>query len=372
MDASMITQALDQLAEPHRVLHPDGTLSDGYTPTMDDDALLEAWRMMLLSRVVDERAFSLQRRGRLGTYSSVNGEEAAVVGSAWALDPARDWVVPQYRELPAMLRQGYTLRKALQYFVGDPAGNDMGEDVKVLPYQISLASQLPHAVGLAWGLRHQGLDGVVLAYFGDGASSEGDAHEALNLAGVRRAPVVFVLKNNGWAISTPVSKQTAAASFAARAAGYGMAGELVDGNDLFAMHDACTRAVARARAGEGPTLIEARTYRMGPHNTSDDPTRYVDPVELDEHRAFDPVERVRAYLVSCGLVDEASEEALVAQLRAEVDAAFAEAQDSAPPGVEGIFDHVYARAPTRLDAQRAAAERRAAAQRDAATAREHR
>jgi len=327
---------------------------------------------MLLSRAVDERAFSLQRQGRLGTFSTVNGQEASVVGSAWALDPARDWVVPQYRELPAMLHMGYPLARFLLYCMGNPVGNAMPEGVNLLPFQISLAAQIPHAVGLAWGLRIQGLDAVVMTYFGDGASSEGDAHEALNLAGVRRAPVVFVLKNNGWAISTPVRKQTAAPSFAARAAGYGIAGELVDGNDLFAMHDACTRAVARARAGEGPTLIEARTYRMGPHNTSDDPTRYVDPVELDERRAFDPIERVRRHLRAEGLVDEASEQALVQELRAEVDAAFAEAQDSAPPGAEGIFDHVYARASGRLEAQRAAAEHRAAAQREAATAREQR
>ena len=270
-------------------------------PALEGDALLDAWRAMLRSRVCDERCFSLQRQGRLGTFSPVNGEEAAVVGSAWALDPARDWIVPQYRELPAMLRFGYRLTQAhavLHAATRRAAG--WTPSVNVLPFQISLAAQIPHAVGLAWGLRHQGLDAVVCTYFGDGASSEGDAHEALNLAGVRRAPVVFVLKNNGWAISTPVRKQTAAASFAARAAGYGIAGELVDGNDLFAMHDACSRAVARARAGEGPTLIEARTYRMGPHNTSDDPTRYVDPVELEERRAFDPVARVRRYLTRRG------------------------------------------------------------------------
>jgi pyruvate dehydrogenase E1 component alpha subunit len=149
-----------------------------------------------------------------------------------------------------------------------------------------------------------------------------------------------------------VRKQTATASFAARAAGYGIAGELVDGNDLFAMHDACSRAVARARAGEGPTLIEARTYRMGPHNTSDDHTRYVDPVALEEQRAFDPIARVRRYLTAEGLVDEASEQALVEELRAEVDAAFAEADASASPGAEGLFDHVYARPPRRLERQR--------------------
>jgi pyruvate dehydrogenase E1 component alpha subunit len=338
--------------EPLRLLAPDGTLAEGHVPALEGDELLAAWRAMLRSRVADERCFSLQRQGRLGTFSPINGEEAAVVGSAWALDPARDWVVPQYRELPAMLRHGYRLAQALRYYRGDPAGSRIDPDVHVLPYQISLAAQIPHAVGLAWGLRHQGSDAVVCVYFGDGASSEGDAHEALNLAGVRRAPVVFVLKNNGWAISTPVRKQTAATSFAARAAGYGIAGELVDGNDLFAMHDACSRAVARARAGEGPTLIEARTYRMGPHNTSDDPTRYVDAAELEEQRAFDPVARVRRYLTAEGLADEASEEALVAELRAEFDAAFAEVEASAPPGAAAMFDQVYARPPGRLERQR--------------------
>jgi pyruvate dehydrogenase E1 component alpha subunit len=341
--------------EPLRLLAPDGTLAEGHVPALGGDLLLDAWRAMLRSRVCDERCFSLQRQGRLGTFSPVNGEEAAVVGSAWALDPARDWIVPQYRELPAMLRHGYRLTQALQYYSGNPAGAYMGPGVNVLPYQISLAAQIPHAVGLAWGLRHQGSDGVVCVYFGDGASSEGDAHEAMNLAGVRRAPVIFVLKNNGWAISTPVRKQTAATSFAARAAGYGIPGELVDGNDLFAMHDACTRAVARARAGEGPTLIEARTYRMGPHNTSDDPTRYVDADELEERRATDPVARMRRYLTAEGLTDEASEQRLLDELRAEVGAAVAEAEASPAPGPQALFHHVYARAPARLDAQRAAA-----------------
>jgi pyruvate dehydrogenase E1 component alpha subunit len=350
------------LPEPLRLLAPDGTLAEGHVPALEGEALLDAWRAMLRSRVCDERCFSLQRQGRLGTFSPVNGEEAAVVGSAWALEPGRDWIVPQYRELPAMLRFGYRLAQAMQYYTGKPNGSRMDAAANVLPFQISLAAQLPHAVGLAWGLRIQGLDSVVCTYFGDGASSEGDAHEALNLAGVRRAPVVFVLKNNGWAISTPVRKQTAAASFAARAAGYGIAGELVDGNDLFAMHDACSRAVARARAGEGPTLIEARTYRMGPHNTSDDPTRYVDPVALEEQRAFDPVARVRRYLTAEGLVDDASERALVEELRGEVDAAFAEAEASPTPGAEGLFDHVYARPPERIEGQRRAAKRGAPAQ----------
>jgi pyruvate dehydrogenase E1 component alpha subunit len=328
------------------------TAQTGHAPALEGELLLGAWRAMLRSRVCDQRCFSLQRQGRLGVFSPVNGEEAAVVGSAWALDPARDWVVPQYRELPAMLRQGYRLEQALHYYRGNPAGSRMDPGVRLLPYQISLAAQMPHAVGLGWGLRHQGSDAVVCVYFGDGASSEGDAHESLNLAGVRRAPVVFVLKNNGWAISTPVRRQTAAANFAARAEGYGIAGERVDGNDLFAVYAACSRAVARARAGEGPTLVEAVTYRMGPHNTADDPTRYVDPVELEEHRGHDPIERVRRHLRAEGLIDEASEERLVEELTAEFDAAMADVEAAEPPGAEALFDHVYGRPPPRLERQR--------------------
>jgi pyruvate dehydrogenase E1 component alpha subunit len=304
---------------------------------------------MELSRAFDRRCFSLQRQGRLGTFSTVEGEEAAVIGSALALDPARDWVVPQYRELPAMLHMGYSLTSFLRYFMGDPAGNAMPEGVNVLPFQISLAAQLPHAVGLAWGLRHQGRDGVVCAYFGDGASSEGDAHEAMNLAGVRRAPVVFVLKNNGWAISTPVSLQTAAPSFAARAEGYGFPGVVVDGNDLAAVYDAMCAAVARARSGDGPTLIEARTWRLGPHNTADDPTRYVDPEELDRRRVDDPLVRLRSLV-------EVDGDALRAEVEAEIDAAVAAAEGGAPPGPTALFDHVYADPPERVRRQRAEVE----------------
>lgn len=337
---------------PLCLLTSDGTVAEGYVPALDDAELLSAWRAMLLSRAFDERCFSLQRQGRLGTFSTVHGEEAAVIGSAWALDRDRDWVVPQYRELPAMLHQGYSLTRFLQYFTGDPEGNHMPSGVNVLPFQISLAAQLPHAVGLAWGLRHQGSDGVVVAYFGDGASSEGDAHEAMNLAGLRRAPVIFVLKNNGWAISTPVSKQTAAVSFAARAAGYGFPGELVDGNDLLAVHDATSRAVTRARAGEGPTLIEARTYRLGAHNTADDPTRYVDPAELERRRGADPIDRMRRYLIGRGLIDDDSEAQLAAELAHEIDEAVSAADAGAHPGPEALFDHVYAMPPKRVAEQR--------------------
>lgn len=338
---------------PVQVLAPDGSVPDGYRSPLPDAELLAAYRLMLLSRRVDERAFNLQRQGRLGVFSPVNGQEASVIGSAFALDPVRDWVVPQYRELPAMLRQGHTLERFFLYSMGNPEGNHMPDGVNLLPVQISLAAQIPHAVGLAWGLRHQGLDGVVCVYFGDGASSEGDFHEALNLAGVRRAPVIFFLQNNRWAISTPVSKQTAG-SFAARAAGYGFPGALVDGNDFLAVYEVTVRAVARARTGEGPTLIESHTYRMGPHNTSDDPTRYVDPDELEAHRALDPVARLRAFLTDAHLLSGELEQQMRDENEAELAAALAAAESRGAGRPEQIFDHVYARPPARLLEQRRA------------------
>jgi pyruvate dehydrogenase E1 component alpha subunit len=337
-----------------RILAPDGTVPRDYRPALSREQLLAGFRLMLLSRRVDERAFNLQRQGRLGTFSPVHGQEAAVVGSACALDPARDWVVPQYRELPAMLRHGYTLERFFLYFKGNPEGNRMPEGVNLLPYQISLATQLPHAVGLAWGLRHQGRDGVVCVYFGDGASSEGDFHEACNLAGLRRAPVIFLLQNNRWAISTPVSKQTAAVSFAARAAGYGFPGELVDGNDFFAVYEATRAAVERARAGEGPTLIEARTYRMGPHNTADDPTRYVDQDELEAYRELDPIARLRTYLADTGVLEPGDEAQMREEIERELEEALAAAEAVAAARPEQIFEHVYADPPARVVAQRRA------------------
>jgi pyruvate dehydrogenase E1 component alpha subunit len=338
---------------PWSLLGVDGTPTEGYEPSLSPDELLSAFRLMLLSRQVDERAFSLQRQGRLGTFSQTHGQEASVVGSAWALDPRRDWIVPQYRELGAMLHHGYPLERFLLYFMGNPVGNQMPEGVNVLPFQISLAAQIPHAVGLAWGLRAQGQDAVVMTYFGDGASSEGDAHEAMNLAGVRRAPVVFWLQNNGWAISTPVSRQTAASSFALRAPGYGFPGILVDGNDLFATYEAARWAVARARGGLGPTLIESRTYRLGAHNTSDDPTRYVPATDLEAKAKLEPIARLRAYLRAKNLIDESEEEDLREQLSAEVNAAVTAAEQYPKATVAQIFEHVYATAPARVSAQRA-------------------
>ncbi len=261
--------------------------------------------------------------------------------------------MPQYRELPALLRHGYPLAHFIRYFQGNPAGGAIPDGVNIMPIQISIAAQLPHAVGLAWGLKLQRKDAVVMVYFGDGASSEGDFHEACNLAGLVRAPVVFVLQNNGWAISTPRRKQSAGSTLAERAPAYGFPGETVDGNDLFAVHAAASRAVARARAGEGPTLIESLTHRIGPHNTADDPTRYVDAEELERWRARDPIAYVERYLIERDPRNGDAIDAFEAEIAAEIEGALAEASRGEPPGAHQLFDHVYARPPERLQRQRA-------------------
>src|SRR2546425_9199833 len=218
----------------HSILNPDGTLVKGAKPKVGDQLLLDMLRWMLMSRIYDERATALQRQGLYGVFSPAAGQEASVVGSAMALDPARDWIVPQYRELIALVRHGYPLERLAAIGMGRiTQATRIPDGVNVLPTQVALAAQLPHAVGLAWGLKLQKKDSVVMTYVGDGGSSEGDFHEALNLAGVQQAPVVFVLQNNQWAISTPRLMQSATASFALRAAGFGLPGGEVAGSGVF-------------------------------------------------------------------------------------------------------------------------------------------
>jgi len=341
------------MVERRCVLTPDGALADGSRPRMDEEFLLEALHLMMLSRAYDEKVIGLQRQGRFGVFSPGLGQEASIVGSSMALDPSRDWIVPQYRELVAVVRHGYPLELITATFMGKTTPETgIPEGVKVLPTQVALAAQLPHAAGLAWGLKLQGKDSVVMAYFGEGGSSEGDFHEAMNLAGVQKAPIVFFLQNNQWAISTPRRLQSAAPSFSLRAAGYGFPGVEVDGNDVLAVYDAASEAVERARAGEGPSLIEAVTYRMGFHNTTDNPSRYQDPAEYEEAKQRDPIERVLKYLSSLGLWSEERESGLRAEVAAEVDRAVEAAQSL--PGVkpEMLFDNVYARPPQRVQRQR--------------------
>jgi pyruvate dehydrogenase E1 component alpha subunit len=320
---------------------------------MDGELLLGALRWMTKSRLYDHRVIALQRQGRFGVYSPGTGQEASIIGSAMALDAARDWIVPQYRELMATVYHGLPLEVISAQYLGKIGPARIPDHVRVLPSQVSIAAHLPHAVGLAWGLRIQGTNAVVLAYIGEGGSSEGDFHESLNLAGVTRAPVIFFLQNNQWAISTSRRVQSATSSFALRAAGYGFEGFEVDGNDVMAVHEVVVAAVDRARKGAGPTLIEAVTYRMGFHNTTDNPSRYQDPEEHRKAGQRDPIQRVQKYLTSMGMWDDSRQAQLVNEVQSEIDTALEVAQGMPEPGPQDLFDNIYERPPARVLRQHA-------------------
>ena len=320
---------------------------------MEEELLLEALRWMMKSRLYDQRVIGLQRQGQFGVYSPGMGQEASIVGSAMAVDPGRDWMVPQYRELMASVHHGLPLEVLAAQSLGKIGPGRIPEGVNVLPNQVSIAAQLPQAVGLAWGLKLQSKDAVVIAYIGDGGSSEGDFHEALNLAGVVKAPIVFFLSNNQWAISTSRRVQTATRSFALRAPGYGFEGVEVDGNDVMAVYDAACDAVDHARNGGGPTLIEAVTYRMSFHNTTDNPSRYEDPKEHEEARTRDPIERVQRYLARLGMWDEKREKSMTEELREENERALRLAYEADGPRPADVFANVYAELPPRVARQRA-------------------
>jgi pyruvate dehydrogenase E1 component alpha subunit len=244
------------------------------------------------------------------------------------------------------------LDRIIAGYMGRMKSSVIPDDVNVLPNQVALATQLPHAVGLAWGLKLQKKPGIVMAYLGEGASSEGDFHEACNLAGVTRAPVVFVLQNNQWAISTSVGVQSACERYSLRAQGYGFPGVTVDGNDLFAVYEAAVAAVARARAGEGPTLIETITYRLSFHNTTDNPQMYLPKGWLEEAEKKDPIPRVEQWLAEHGMWDDAARTAMEGEIAEEIDAAVAAALAAPAVRPGDLFDNVYAELPERVKKQR--------------------
>jgi pyruvate dehydrogenase E1 component alpha subunit len=342
---------LSATAAPYRVLSEDGQVV-GRLPDLPDDEQVAMLAEMVKARVCCARLFNLQRQGRAGTFATLLGQEATVAGAAAALDPAWDWVLPQYRELPALGRYGTeVLERIALYQRGHPAGGHIPAPIRVFPVQISLAAQVPHAVGLAWAMQLQGEPGVAVPFFGDGASSEGDFYEAANFAGVLGAPVVFFLTNNGWAISTPLARQTAAETFAAKASAFGMPGVRVDGNDALAVYAVVAAARARAVSGAGPTLVEAVTYRMGPHTTADDPKRYVPADELDRWSRRDPIVRLRAHLEERGLWDDARHARAEADAAAAMDAAWEKAE-AATVSPDAFFDHVYAQPTPRMRRQR--------------------
>src|SRR5436309_4325281 len=331
------------------ILDSDGNLDTALEPKLAGEDLRALYRAMVLGRRLDERMVRLQRQGRIGTFAPIKGQEASQMGSAFTLRRI-DWMVPSFRETAAMIWRGWPIEKLLLFFAGQLEGGQPALDQHDLPITIPVATQLPHAVGLAYAAQYRGDDVVVMAYFGDGATSEGDFHEAMNFAGVWHVPVVFVCQNNQWAISVPLQKQTHSRTIAQNALAYGLPGIQVDGNDVLAVYAATREAVARARAGDGPTLIECVTYRLGVHTTADDPTKYRSAEEVAEGERRDPVTRLAADLKRKRLLDEGLEAAVDDEIAAAV--ARFEATGVADPLV--MFDHVYAELPPDLKAQREA------------------
>ena len=275
-----------------QIISPDGTVDKRLEPSLDDDLLLRAYKTMILARVADDKAVKLQRQGRIGAYPPSRGQEASQIGPALALGQ-EDWVIPGFRELTALLWRGVPLFNLFLYWSGNEEGNNYPEGVRVTPGVIPVSDQIPHAVGVAYASKLRGEKVVSMTYFGDGGSSEGSFHEGLNLAGVLKTPTIFVCQNNQYAISLPRAKQTASKTIAQKAIGYGFPGIIVDGNDVLALYAAAKEAVERARGGEGPTLIESYTYRLGDHTTSDDATRYRDRGRAKRVGSEGPTEEVQ-------------------------------------------------------------------------------
>jgi pyruvate dehydrogenase E1 component alpha subunit len=329
------------------ILDADGRLDAKLEPRIPPDELRRIYRAMLLGRRLDERMVRLQRQGRIGTFAPIKGQEAAQIGSVVTLTRS-DWMVPSFRETASMLCRGWPIERLLQFFAGYLEGGQPGPDQHDLPVTIPVATQVPHAVGLAYAAQYRDDDVVVLCYFGDGATSEGDFHEALNFAGVWHVPVVFLCQNNQWAISVPLKKQTHSRTIAQKALAYGFPGLQVDGNDVLAVYAATREAVDRARAGDGPTLIECVTYRLAMHTTADDPTKYRSDEEVREWERKDPLTRFGTYLKTKAIATDSIER--------EVDEEIAEAirrfEAMPPPDPLQMFEHVFAELPPGLAEQR--------------------
>ncbi len=334
-----ITDSIDHLS----ILTEDGKLDKSLEPDLSDELLLKLQHSMLLSRRFDERMLKLQRMGRIGTFAPVKGQEASQLGIVAAMRKT-DWMVPSFRETTAYLWRGTPMENILLTFGGFYQGNEVPEDGRDLLVSVPVGTQPLHAVGIGYGIKYDGRDEVVATFFGDGATSEGDFHEALNMAGVYQAPVLFVCQNNQWAISIPREKQTRAKTIAQKAIAYGIPGIQVDGNDILAVYVAAEEAVERARQGGGPTLIENVTYRLSVHTTADDPSKYRDEKEVEEWSKKDPLPRFNKYLMEKGLLTEKRleelEEEVTEEIRVAVEKAETMMEELSGEAIT-MFDHLY-------------------------------
>jgi pyruvate dehydrogenase E1 component subunit alpha len=327
-----------------RVIGDGATVPDGEVDGLSEEELLALYRRLVLLRTYDERSVVYHRQGRIGTYAIFWNHEAMQVGSASALEE-RDWIFPSYRESAIGLLRGIPASTILSWWRGHPAGWWNPAEYNVASICVPIATHVPHAAGLAWGKKLKGEDAVAIVYFGDGATSEGSFHEGANFAGVMKAPLVLFCNNNGWAISTPVSEQTAAETLADKAAGYGMPGVRVDGGDVLAVYEATREAVERARAGDGPTFVEAVSYRCAPHATADDPSVYIDPERVEEERENECVGRYERYLRRLGILDDVTAESVRQEAIGVMRDGIAAAEAEPPADPELVFEHAFVEPP---------------------------
>ncbi|HWJ36529.1 MAG TPA: pyruvate dehydrogenase (acetyl-transferring) E1 component subunit alpha [Steroidobacteraceae bacterium] len=340
-----------------QILDPNGRLVAPLPRFAEDiDEVVKMYEAMTRVRVFDTKAVNLQRTGQLGTYPPSLGHEATHVGVGAAMRP-EDVLAPVYREYGTQLWRGVTMMEILTYWGGDERGNDFAGPRHDFAWCVPIATQTLHAAGAAMAFKVRREPRCALAYIGDGGTSEGAFYEALNLAGARTLPVVFVIVNNGWAISVPVAEQTATKTLAQKAVAAGIPGIQVDGNDIFAVREVVSEALETARRGAGPSLIEALTYRLSDHTTADDASRYRSDSEVKEAWAIEPMIRIRKYLVEAGAWNDAKETSLLQDCARQVDAAVAEYVRLAKPSTDAMFDHLFAALPAHLHEQRATARK---------------
>jgi pyruvate dehydrogenase E1 component alpha subunit len=334
-----------------QILGPDGRANADLDPDLPDAELLRVYRAMVLTRKFDVRMLNMQRQGKMGTFAPGHGQEATQIGQVYPLTEV-DWFAPSYRSFGAQIWRGWEMERLLLLWDGFFEGFPPPPGLRDLPFSIVIGSHVLPAVGVALGIQYRDDEGVVVVNFGDGALSQGAVAEAMNFAAVGQAPVVFVCENNGWAISTPTSKQCGIDVLAQRAVGFGMPGIRVDGNDVLGMISAATEAVARARRGEGPTFIEAVTYRMGVHTTADDPKVYRSDDEVKAWEAKCPIVRFERYLAAKGLIDDEAIRRIAGECEAEVQQARERFEAQARPKPREVFDFVYRRMPEELEQQK--------------------
>lgn len=320
--------------------------------TLTDEQVVYLYEQMTICRQYDEIAFKLQRSGRMGTYPQNKGQEANAVGAALALEKGKDWLVPCYRENAALFMHGLPMHYVLLHWMGDERGNQIPENCRMTPLSIPIGTHMLHAVGIAWAHKLRKEDAVVATFFGDGATSEGDFHGAMNFASVTQTPVVFYCQNNQWAISVPREIQMNSATVAQKALAYDIPTIQIDGNDIFATYKATKEAADRARSGGGPSFIEAVTYRLGDHTTADDARRYRDQAELDAWTSKDPLIRTRKYMEGKGLWDDKRQSELEDRARRIVEEVSRTALEMPAPAPSDFFDSMYAELPADLARQR--------------------